>query len=522
MGHLKEKYNNSYFLGGVDSHSGRSYGMPGYIEFKENKSHVRFNEAFKFIKTFAGTLEGKTILEIGFGRGELIPFFLQENCQSYHGIDFSNAAYHIAQRHSSDSKVKLEIIDAKEIKQKKAYDIIILNHVLEHIPVYEMDIVWKRVKKALRPNGHIIIGTRVYENQNELDKSENILSTMGMICNKQTINTLIDSCEKHGFICLKENNPYFGFVLKPSHRKWKMAIQRTTPATAGRLFIGCVAENSPKYRSQALKLVQSIRWFGGRMAGANIIVCMVDEAEPKFVEELKRWGAFVQVVKRFSKVHAPSNKIRFLELPETASYDTIILMDCDTIIVSDPLNYIKKGKFQAAMAGMINVSYSNFQELFTHYHLPIPAQDFKTTIKGEPTIWYCNAGVLIFPQKNLTSFLSTWKRYIYDLYENQHFLEKFFFCEQVALTLAYFTNQIPFKELPKEMNYHLNPKIFTRGKQLDPVIIHYHRYYKKNGFIMEPRHDPWLLRRVRIFNKYLKKYKRELKNQQINDRKGDS
>ncbi len=511
MGHLNGKYTKEYYLGGIDPLTHVHYGLSGYKEFNNHTIEKRFEKAFHFIKSFVGELKGKDILEVGFGRGELIPLFLQEKCQTYHGIDFSRAAINISQKQNDDPRVKLEILDAKDLNEENAYDVIVMNHVIEHIPAYELDKVWEMAKRALRPNGYIIIGTHVYVERNELDKTENLLPTMGIYCNKQTVRTISDACKKHGLICLQESQPYFGIRLKSSNQNQNSAIRLPSIKETGRLLIGCVAENSPKYRSQALKLVQSIRWFGGRMAGANIVVCMVDDVDPKFAAELEQWGVFVQVVKRFSEIHAPSNKIRFLELPETAFYDTIILMDCDTIIVSDPLDNINEGNFQATMVGMVNVTYSSFQKLFSHYNLPMPPQAFTTTIKDEPTIWYCNAGVLIFPQKILSSFLSTWKKYIYDLYENKHLLDKFFFCEQVALTLAYFTDNIPFEELPKEMNYHLNPKISHRGKKTNPVIIHYHRYFNKKGFIMEPKQDPYLLKMVQKFNKNLKRHKRNLK-----------
>lgn len=511
MGHLVEKYDRQYFLGGKDPQTGLPYGLSGYLDYKKNKSHHRFHHALQFIKSVVRNLQGKNILEIGFGRGELIPYLLNENCGSYHGIDFSKEAVRIANRHTIDPEVTLEVMDAKDInlsKMSSSYDVVIMNDVVEYIPPYEMEIVWKKIKACLRKDGHLIIGTSIYDNLNELSTSEHILSTMGMSCNKQNEKTLLEACVKHGFICHRMSRPFYSLVMKDAHPKAKMVLSGRSSMSSRRLIIGCVAENSPKYRSQALKLVQSIRWFGGKIAGAALTVCMVDEVDSRFAQELKKWGVFVQVVKRFSKIHAPSNKIRYLELPQLSSYDTIMLMDCDTAVLSDPSPYIKEGYFQATMAGMVNVSDDNFKQLFSHYHLQMPDKVYKTTIKDEPTIWYCNAGVLIFPQKVLASFLDVWKGYIYDLYDHQNLLDKFFFCEQVALTLAFIKHPIPFKELPKTMNYHLNPKILHRNKHQDPAIIHYHRYFNKKGFIMEPKNDPHVLKKVKRFNKFLKKYRR--------------
>ena len=184
-----------------------------------------------------------------------------------------------------------------------------------------------------------------------------------MSCNKQTEGTLLRDCLKFDLIMADSENSYFAFIRKEDlslytsdlqerflshHEKWlskfglekkesyeKYDFRKLVPG-AGRLMLGCVAENNEKYQTQALRLVQSIRWFGGKMAGANIFVCMVDEADPKFVEELGKWGVFVRIVKRFSESHPPSNKLRLFELPEVDSYDTIMLLDCDTVFVQDP------------------------------------------------------------------------------------------------------------------------------------------------------------------------------------------
>lgn len=43
-------------------------------------------------------------------------------------------------------------------------------------------------------------------------------------------------------------------------------VQNETGLTARELLIGCVAENDSKSLGQAIRLVQSIRWFGGGMA----------------------------------------------------------------------------------------------------------------------------------------------------------------------------------------------------------------------------------------------------------------
>jgi hypothetical protein len=60
-----------------------------------------------------------------------------------------------------------------------------------------------------------------------------------------------------------------------------------TGLTARDLLVGCVAENDPRSLGQALRLVQSIRWFGGEMADAHVMVCAVGGLDPSFRQALE-------------------------------------------------------------------------------------------------------------------------------------------------------------------------------------------------------------------------------------------
>jgi hypothetical protein len=303
------------------------------------------------------------------------------------------------------------------------------------------------------------------------------------------------------------------------HKKWltKYGLEakeiyeeeeyRNLVPRAGRIMIGCVAENNQKYQTQALRLVQSIRWFGEKMAGANIFVCMVDEADPEFVEELVKWGVFVRIVKRFSISHPPSNKLRLFELPEVSSYDTIMLLDCDTTIVQDPSPFIDGDHFQAEMAAGATVPYNVFKNIFAHYRLPLPKQNYLTAITKQKTIWYCNAGVLIFPRALIQSFFPVWKGYTIDLSQKKYLMGKYyFFCEQASLTIAFAAHALPFRKLPLQMNYHLSLNISNEMKRCDPVIIHYHKMNDQKGFINHISKNPYTNKRINLFNERLKRY----------------
>ena len=229
----------------------------------------------------------------------------------------------------------------EDLNINKQYRVIALNNLIENIPVFELRDVWDKVKNVLNKAGVIVIKTSLYENPNELGDHSGDLKQI--CCNKQTEGTLLRECLKQNLILAESGEDCFAFVRRKelsffsddqqksylTHHQERLSkygistkdnygeddYRKLVPG-AGRLLIGCIAENNQKYQTQALRLVQSIRWFGGKTAGANIFVCMVDKADPEFVEELNKWNVFVRIVNRFSTLHPPSNKLRLFELPE--------------------------------------------------------------------------------------------------------------------------------------------------------------------------------------------------------------
>jgi 2-polyprenyl-3-methyl-5-hydroxy-6-metoxy-1,4-benzoquinol methylase len=539
LGHLLHKYTRDYFLGGTDAVTGRSYGVLGHEEYKAQNIHQRHREEFDFTIAVAGGIENKDILEIGFGRGDHIPLFLNEEVRTYYGIDFSPDSLDLARQHQSDPRVRLELIEGKDLGEQEKFDVIAMYDVLEHIPAFEVEVLWRKFRRVLRAGGVIIISTPIFATPNMGDHTELNPSVMGIHCNKQSVGTLVRTGLNHGFIVAQNTDRFFGLVrgndlstltaerssrFAENHRALLTSLGIDDgvdavlgPQTAllvpppGRLLIGCVAENTPKFLSQAMRLVQSVRWFGGSIAGANIMVCIVDEADRAWVEELRRWGAFVRIVPRFSLFCLPSNKLRLLEIPELFAYDTVILMDCDTLVVQDPTPHLASACFQARIADGATVTAAAFDGLFSHYRLGLPEQRYQCTFTRQPTIWYCNTGVLVFPKNILSTIYPAWRQYTIDLVEKNHLLGVApHFCEQASLTLAYHSAPVPFAELPVEMNYPLHRSGTNAPAEItecDPVIIHYHHLVDSSGYIEETP-SPLAQKRIHAFNERLRNYRR--------------
>lgn len=481
-------------------------------------SHIKQQDIISFILSFVGNLKSKNILAIGLGCKNLCSQLCEAGVEHYETIDLKHDDYENETNRLTDT-----FINSQWINNGPVFDVIILNEVIEHIPIFKMELIWGELKKILKPGGLMVLSTSIYNNPNEADHGY-VGFKSSCYCSKQTTGTLIKACLKHDFICAKADKRFFGFVRKSDIKhfaapKKKSYIKEYIPALSkaehnnnqgresGRLMVGCVTENNAKYQRQTLNLIKSIRWFGGKMAGADIYVCIVDEADDEFVMELKKWGAFVRIVKRFSKHHPQSNKLRFFELPEINFYDTVMFLDCDTIIVQDPLKYIDGKSFQAEMAAGATVPHELFKEIFYHYQLKVPERIYKTALSSIPTIWYCNAGVLIFPKTIIQTFFPIWREYTVDLIKNKHLLkDRFKFCEQASLTLSFVKNPVPFKKLPMNMNFPLIGRYLPEIENCDPVIIHYHHRSDESGFILDVTKSPYAQKRINEFNQMLKRY----------------
>jgi hypothetical protein len=178
------------------------------------------------------------------------------------------------------------------------------------------------------------------------------------------------------------------------------------------------------------------------------------------------------------------------------------------VIVQDPTAHIDGKCLQAKIANGPSVPHTVFKKLFKHYRLQLPKQDYLTSHKSLKTIWYCNTGVLIFPQPLLADFYPVWKRYTEDLAEKKNLMDKSHaFCEQASLTLAISRRPVPFKPLTNQMNCPM------REDKLDPVIIHYRNAVKSNGDLMIRKNTGFFLaERIKLFNQRAQTY-RERKEQ---------
>lgn len=281
--------------------------------------------------------------------------------------------------------------------------------------------------------------------------------------------------------------------------------------SASDVVLGCVADNQPKYLAQALRLVQSVRWFGGTLANVDFILCVIDDITPVSREAFERYGVAVRVVRQFHHANPFPNKLRLLELPELDAYGTTVLLDCDTIMVQDVLPLLTPGVLQARMAGYPTVATRTFRKLFDHFKMTMPPEDFRCSVSGDPTIWYRNDGVVILPSHLRKDFFPVWRTFAMDLCGDAGLLKAVQnFCTQAALTLAYFKHPIPFSALPLEANCPIpgdREALDDAVMACAPAIIHYHHRVDGDGYILA-NSNHLAGRRIADFNDRLRQERR--------------
>jgi hypothetical protein len=301
-----------------------------------------------------------------------------------------------------------------------------------------------------------------------------------------------------------QSNIHLGSV----HNKAGIDLVNEYPSiTQYSLVIGCVTEPVPKYLQQAAILLLSLRWFGGRIADSAFILCTTGQLTKESESFFQKYGAKIVLVDRFCKEHGPSNKIRFLELSLLDEWDQILLLDCDTVIVQDPSEYLHTTGLSAKIADHPTVTSEQFQELFREYGLTFPTKKYSHDISREQCIHYFNSGVILLNSSWRDKFVNAWSHY------NNSIISKWnkselnnFYTDQASLTLAISATSIPLSPLATSMNLavHLPASSYPEHFfDLDPYIIHYHGLFDENGYIKHTNLDQ-ANRRIDTFNTLLR------------------
>jgi len=287
---------------------------------------------------------------------------------------------------------------------------------------------------------------------------------------------------------------------------WRLAglARALPPPRPADVVIGCVAENHPRHLAQARRLVRSLRWFGGSLAGARMLVCVVDGIAPAAREELEREGAEVRTVERFDTRNGNANKLQLYPEALATGAEGILLLDCDTVFVADPLPLLVSGAVQAKIADVASVTHEVFLRLFRHYGLSLPSRRYRTTLDGQRSTLYCNTGMVFLTRELAREFVPVWREWNVRILAVLDLLGPCaHHCHQASFSLAMAAHPVPFAAAPLALNFPLHlPRAAPALLAVDPAILHYHDEVDAAGCLL-PSDYPRAQARIEALNRRL-------------------
>jgi hypothetical protein len=269
----------------------------------------------------------------------------------------------------------------------------------------------------------------------------------------------------------------------------------------------CIAEPTKQFLEQSARLLMSLRWFGGSVAQARFVLGCTGPIPSEPLELFNRYKAEITTVERYDPSHGHSNKVALLGSSILAGHDTVVLLDCDTLIVQDPARWLNVDAVALKLADLPTVSLAELESIFRHLECPVPSTRYHHELTGDACIAYCNSGLMIVPEKyrqRLAGQWDYWNRRVLGLPETLSFNR--FHTDQVGLALTLENTDVPFAPLSAEMNMpaHFSADFYPpEWQELDPIIVHYHWLSYPNGFL-KPCALRQCTRRIDAFNARLR------------------
>ena len=226
MGYMIEKYTEQYYLRESENGENLPYGVEGVEAFREGKLREHDKEILDHLN-----FRGAHVLEFGFGRGESIKYAWEREAKSYVGVDFSQAAYQIANGFLAQYNIKgpkiycsdalnfLHSFSSKRVKENEPLiDIVMMMDFIEHVPRIEISDLLDLLRPCLSDNAIVVINTPDFLIDNDVildgldeagrDSSDLFAETQGMHCNRYTLNSLKIFFSERGYQAISRGH-YF-------------------------------------------------------------------------------------------------------------------------------------------------------------------------------------------------------------------------------------------------------------------------------------------------------------------------
>ncbi|MBS3735245.1 MAG: sulfotransferase domain-containing protein [Phycisphaerae bacterium] len=105
---------------------------------------------------------------------------------------------------------------------------------------------------------------------------------------------------------------------------------------AGNVIFGCAVEAQPRSLFGALRLAQSLRWFGGGLSAAAVGVCVRGDLAHPWRDALAAWDVNLWAVDADAVGPEGLTKAHFLGRKELADYDLAVAVSPFALVCADP------------------------------------------------------------------------------------------------------------------------------------------------------------------------------------------
>jgi len=210
MNYLKKKYTSEYFLHRNSKGRLTDFGVEGIADFLVGE--IRADDKAILEKV---NFAGRSVLDLGFGRGEALKYAFEHGAKKLVGVDFSRSALGIAGRFLKTHHVPARLYCSDLIKflkknnGRQKFDLVILLDVIEHIPRQDVVVVLPWLLKSLTQKAIVIINTPVFPVDNDgykdgidardYEDTDDYEETSGMHINRYTKDSLLQFMKENGF-----------------------------------------------------------------------------------------------------------------------------------------------------------------------------------------------------------------------------------------------------------------------------------------------------------------------------------
>jgi hypothetical protein len=223
------------------------------------------------------------------------------------------------------------------------------------------------------------------------------------------------------------------------------------------------------------------------------VVNFVGEPDPAVVRRLEGHGAEIRVVEPMHG-NGMANKLRMLELDRGRSFDVLVALDCDVVVVDDFSDALQADEIRAKPVDFERFGDRDWARLYALVGLDAPVKEMQATSSGRRIPPYFNSGVVTVPHALCERLEREWS----DCYaliagaieRDRDWLPRHvhWLAEQSALSLAIVRAGLPYGALPLRLNFPTHvPVHASAGDDVEPAILHYHGELDADGFLLKPR-----------------------------------